>query len=105
MAIIVNSQQETLTKKYQVDSFTVFTHPGQPPSITINYGEHRVNNSGEILFKNGQIASLSATQQQMIDWLPQNNVYALPAFANLYTGLRGLFEDQFKINFSGQFPV
>lgn len=105
MAITVKTKQETLTKKYQVDSFTVFTHPGQPPTITINYGEHYINNSGEILYKNGQIASLNANQQQIIDWLPQNNGYALPSFANLYTGLRGLFEDQFKINFSGQFPV
>lgn len=105
MAITVNTEQQTLTKKYQVENFTIFTHPGQPPSITIVYGEHRINNSGEILFKNGQIAALSVDKQKMIDWLPENNSYGLPTFTGLYTGLRALFENQFKINFSGQFPV
>ena len=104
MAITVNSEQQTLTKKYQVDSFTIFTHPNQPPTITINYGEHRINNSGEILFKNGQIASLNADKQKMIDWLPENNSYGLPTFTGLYIGLRALFEKKFIENFSGQFP-
>ncbi len=105
MAIIVDSRQEILTKKYQVVNFSIFTPPGEPPSITIVYGEHRANNSGEILFKNGQIACLNADKQKMIDWLPANNSYGLPTFTGLYLGLRSLFEDQFKINFSGQFPV
>ena len=105
MAITVETQQETLTKKYQVVNFSIFTPPGEPPSITIVYGEHHINNSGKILFQNNQITILNANKQQMIDWLPQNNVYGLPTFTGLYLGLRSLFEDQFKINFSGQYPV
>lgn len=105
MAIIVKTEQEILTKKYQVTNFSIFTPPGEPPSITIVYGEHRVNNSGEILFKNGQIAVLNADKQKMIDWLPDNNIYGLPNFTGLYEGLKNLFETQFKVNFSGQFPV
>lgn len=104
MAITVNIEQQTLTKKYQVDNFTVFTHPNQPPTITINYGEHHINNSGEILFKNGQIVSLTADKEKMIDWLPEGNSYGLPTFTGLYLGLRGLFEQKFIENFSGQFP-
>jgi len=86
-----------------VNNFAIHTPPDKEPTLTVVYGEYLIDESGAVLSRKDQIAVLSASKQQMIDMLPENNEYKLPTFTGLYNGLKGLFDDQFKVHFSGLF--
>ncbi len=104
MAIQLSPTTQTTSKEYRVMSFLVSTPENSTPSVTVYYGDVLYGATGQILTKNFNIATLVLNAAQLTTLLPTNNAYALPSFTNLYTGLRGFLDDQFKTNFSGQYP-
>ena len=103
MAIQLSPTTQTTTKEYRVTAFQINTPHNLAPSVDVYYGEILYGETGNVLTFTPNIVTLKLAQSQLVSLLPANNAYALPKFSSLYTGLRGLLDDQFKANFSGQF--
>lgn len=99
MSLTIKSKSETITTKRQLQNFTITTPPGKESSLVASYTEADVDSDGNVRYERPSIATLGLTQDKLIELLPKDNKYGLPAFADLYKGLKAFFDDQFVVNF------
>lgn len=99
MSVTIKTKSGTITTKRQLQNFTIITSPGKESSLIASYTETDVDGDGKVLYERPNIATLGLTQDKLIELLPINNKYGLPAFDDLYKGLKSFFDDQFTVNF------
>ena len=104
MSLTIKSKSETLTTIRQLASFTITTPPSKESSLIASYTEADLDTEGKVKYERPNLATLGLTQDKLVELLPKDNKYGLPAFADLYKGLKAFFDDQFKVNFPNLAP-
>ncbi len=99
MSLTIKTKSGTITTKRQLQNFTITTPPGKESSLIASYTETDVDGDSKVLYERPNIATLGLTQDQLIKLLPDDNKYGLPAFVDLYKGLKAFFDDQLAVNF------
>lgn len=99
MSLTIQSKSLVLTTIRQLQNFTITNPPGKEPSIIACYTEADLDSDGKVKYEKPNIATLGLTQDKLIELLHKDNKYGLPAYADLYKGLKVFFDDQFVVNF------
>lgn len=105
MAIKLNPKTQTTTGEYRIFSFQINTPPIETPVLNAQYGSVTYGESGNVIAQNQYLANLHLPQSQLTGLLTDDNKWGLPSYSSLYVGLKSFFDDQFKVHFSGSFPL